>query len=86
MQANPDKFQAIMLGLKGYENCKSLNICGTEKSDDSVKRLGVTFDCMLNFDQHISEICKKRPGIKMFFYVLANTCLRKQRFLSTNHL
>ena len=22
----------------------------------------------------------------MFFYALANTCLKKQRFLSTNHL
>ena len=23
LQANPDKFQAMMLGSKGYENCKS---------------------------------------------------------------
>ena len=30
MQANPDKFQAIMLGKSGFENCKSLFLNGTE--------------------------------------------------------
>ena len=60
MEANPDKFQAIMLGKLGIENCKSLNISDTEiKREDSVKLLGVTFDYMLNFDLHISNICKK---------------------------
>ena len=58
MQANPDKFQAIMLGMLGFENCKSLNLNGTEiKCEESVKLLGVTFDYMLNFDIHISNIC-----------------------------
>ena len=37
MQANPDKFQAIMLGKSGFENCKSLFLNGTEiKCEDSV--------------------------------------------------
>ena len=61
MQTNQDKFQAIMLGLQGFLNCKSLNLNGLEiKCEDSVKLLGVTFDYtrMLNFDIHIS-ICKK---------------------------
>ena len=60
MQANQDKFQAIMLGLQGFLNCKSLNLNGLEiKCEDSVKLLGVTFDFMLNFDIHMSNICKK---------------------------
>ena len=38
MQANPDKFQAIMLGKSGFENCKSLCLNGTDiKCEDSVK-------------------------------------------------
>ena len=60
MEANPEKFQAIMLGLKGHENCLTLNVCGSKiKCEDTVKLLGVTFDYMLNFDNHISNICKK---------------------------
>ena len=60
MQANPDKFQAIMLGKSGFENCKSLFLNGTEiKCEDSVKLLGVTIDFLLNFDLHVSNICKK---------------------------
>ena len=30
MQANPDKFQAIMLGKNGHDNYTSLTICGSE--------------------------------------------------------
>ena len=30
MQAHPDKFQAIMLGLQEFLNCKSLNLNGIE--------------------------------------------------------
>ena len=41
MQANPDKFQAIIPGKSGHENCTSLTICGSEiKCEDSVKLLG----------------------------------------------
>ena len=77
MQANPDKFQAIMLGLLGFENCKSLNLNGTEiKCEESVKFLGVTFDYMLNFDIHISNICKKAAR-------QINVLLRLSKFLST---
>ena len=60
MQANLDKSQAIMLGLQRFLNCMSLNLNGLEiKCEDSVKLLGVTFDYVLNFDIHISNICKK---------------------------
>ena len=77
MQANPDKFQAIMLGKLGFENCKSLFLNGTEiKCEDSVKLLGVTFDYMLNFDLHISNICKKAAR-------QINVLLRLSKYLST---
>ena len=60
MQANPDKFQAIVLGKLSFKNCKSLNICGsTIQCEEKVKLLGVTFDYMLNFEAHIANICKK---------------------------
>ena len=74
MQANPDKFQAIMLGKSGFENCKSLFLNGTEiKCEDCVKLLGITIDYLLNFDLHVSNICKKKLKDKlMFYYVLAN--------------
>ena len=61
MQANPDKFQAIMLGKLDFENCKSLNICGsTIQCEGTVKLLGVTFDYMLNFEAHIANICMRQ--------------------------
>ena len=60
MQANPDKFQAIMLGKSGLGNCKSLFLNGTEtKCENYVKLLGVTIDYLLNFDLHVPSICTK---------------------------
>ena len=61
MQANPDKFQAIMLGKSGFKNCKSLLLNGTGiKCEDSDELLGVTIDFLLNqFDLRDSNICKK---------------------------
>ena len=76
MQANPDKFQAIMLGKSGFENCKSLFLNGTEiKCEDSVKLLGVTIDFLLNFDLHVSNICKKAAR-------QINVLLRLSKFLT----
>ncbi len=60
MQANPDKFQAIAIGKKTNDQNISFNINGNIiKCDEEVKLLGVTFDFMLNFNSHISSICKK---------------------------
>lgn len=60
MQANPDKFQAIAVGKKTHHETISFNLNGNIiKCDDEVKFLGVTFDFMLNFNSHISNICKK---------------------------
>ena len=73
MQANPDKFQAIK---SGFENCKSLFLNGTKiKCENSVKLLGVTIDYLLNFDLHVSDICKKAAR-------QINVLLRLSKFLT----
>ena len=60
MQANPDKFQAIAVGKKTHDDNISFNLDGNIiKCDDEAKLLRVTFDLMLNFYSHISNICKK---------------------------
>ena len=52
--------QAIIFGKSGFENCKSLDICGSSvQCDETVKLLGVTFDYMLKFETHIANISKK---------------------------
>ena len=78
MQANPDKFQTIMLGKNGHDNCTSLIICGSEiKCEDSVKLLGVTIDFMLNFETHISNIHVRRKAARQI-----NVLLRIGKYLS----
>ena len=60
MQANPDIFQAIAIGKKTKDQSINFNLKGsTIPCDESVKRLGVTFDFKLKFDKQISSICKK---------------------------
>ena len=60
MKANPNKFQAICVGQKAYDGIKSFTIDNVEiKCEDSVTLLGVNIDFLLNFNTHVSEICKK---------------------------
>jgi hypothetical protein len=59
MQANPEKFQLIV-SHRHKNDIVELQVCNTViKSSDHVKLLGVTIDRKLNFDTHISELCKK---------------------------
>ena len=68
MQANPEKFQAIVLGKRGHGDCESFTIQRTTvKCEDSVKLLGVTVDYMLDFELHVSNICKKKAAKKSMF-------------------
>ena len=76
MQANPDKFQAIALGKKSHETLTEFNIDNNNiKCEDSVKLLGIDIDFMLNFDQQITNMCKKAAR-------QLNVLLRLSKFLS----
>ena len=60
MKANPDKFQAIAVG----KHLKDENITFNLDNDiinceEHVKLVGVIIDFKLNFDLHISNVCKK---------------------------
>ena len=60
MQANPVKFQVLAVGKKTYEKRPTINIQNFELTcEDSVKLLGIEIDYQLNFDTHISTICRK---------------------------
>ena len=60
MQANHDKFQAIAVGERTFEKNLVLKISDTEiKCEEVVKLLWVDIDYKLNFDQHISNLCRK---------------------------
>ena len=55
MQANPRKFQAIVLGKIGHGDCESFTIHdNTVKCEDSVKLLGVSIPdlCTLTYFYH----------------------------------
>ena len=61
MIANPEKFHAILL-KKNQTNTSGepININGKMiESEETVKLLGVTLDYRLDFDPHISNLCKK---------------------------
>ena len=61
MIANPNKFHALFV-KKDQTNTSGINldILGQSiQSEESATLLGVTLDYKLNFDPHISNICKK---------------------------
>jgi hypothetical protein len=60
MQANPDKFQGLILGPKKLTGKIHLT-AGSKivQSETCVKLLGIHIDSKLNFDQHVTEICQK---------------------------
>ena len=60
MQTNPDKFQAVSVGRKTFEQVKHFTIAGVDIPCETVKLLGVwELDFMLNFDNQIKKICTK---------------------------
>ena len=61
MKANPEKFQAIAVGKTTHDKNLKFNLEGIEiECETEVKLLGVTIlDFKLNFNEHISKICKK---------------------------
>ena len=60
MKANPEEFQAICIGQKSPDAIPSFHLNDTViNCEDNVTLLGVNTDFMLNFNDHISDICKK---------------------------
>ena len=60
MKANPSKFQ--MISFKKNEKCFDGNICVGNVSlspEPIVKLLGISIDCKMSFDYHISILCRK---------------------------
>ena len=59
MQANPDKYQAVVFGKKNdapqYFTISGKNVICNE----NVKLLGIDIDCKLSFDAHVLQLCKK---------------------------
>ena len=77
MIVNPDKFQAMVLqnsrNSNNYEPV-NLEIEGAKtETKNTVKLLGITIDNKLNFEEHISELCKKAS-------MQLNAMSRLQRF------
>ena len=60
MIVNPDKFQSMIISSKKDLSKSALNKNGVELNMESpVKLLGIKTDNKLNFEKHISNICKK---------------------------
>ena len=60
MKANPDKFQAIAVGKRTKDENITFKLDDNIiKCEEHVKLLDVTIDFQLNFDLHISNVCKK---------------------------
>ena len=58
MKMNEDKGHLLVFGSKGEE--VSVNISGSLMQESAEKKLlGVTFDRRLNFENHVSNLCKK---------------------------
>ena len=63
MKVNPDKFQAMILrnsrNSKNYEHVKLEIGSAKIETKNTVKLSGIITDNKLNFEEHISELCKK---------------------------
>ena len=56
MKANPDKFQAICIGKKTFDNIETFSIGGTDiKCENNVRLLGINIGFMLKFDDHVTD-------------------------------
>jgi hypothetical protein len=68
MQANPDRVQAIAIGNKNNKQNIVFDLNGNKiNCDDEVKLLGITIDFKLDFNKHISNICKKKLHVNLMF-------------------
>ena len=65
MEANPDKFQFMLLGKSVIPEKESLKFSNVEiQCETSVKLFGVTLDYKLNFNEHINFLAAK-AGVQL---------------------
>jgi len=75
MKANPEYVQAIAVGKKTKDKNLTFNLEGNQiECESEVILLGVTIDFKLNFNEHISNICKKASR-----QLNVNKCSKKNR-------
>ena len=77
IMVNPGKFQAIIIGKKKNCHAKEILKVGDKiiKASSSVKLLGVYIDHQLNFNLHISNICRSTAN-------QLSALIRLKRFLA----
>ena len=76
MIVNPDKFQSMIISSKKDLSKSVLNInCVELTMESSVKLLVIKLENKLNFEKHISNICKKASN-------QLNTICRLQTFIA----
>ena len=80
MIVNPDKFQSMILDKKDKNNeSLELDICGYKiRTSESVKLLGIDIDNKLNFDNHVSNLCKRASMQLNAIYRLSQFMGRKE--------
>ena len=75
---NPGKFQAMILqnsrNSNNYETVKLKIESAKIETKNTIKLLGITIDNKLNFEEHVSELCKKAS-------MQLNAISRLQRFM-----
>ena len=57
MQANPDTFQVLAVGKMTFDKNPSIHIQNSDLTCEKI--LGIEIDYQLNFDAHVSSICRK---------------------------
>ena len=85
MQANPEKFQAIGVGKRTHDMNLTIKVSDTKiNCEDVMKLLDVDIDYQLNFDQHISNLCRKE-GQQLNFLKTLSPFLSRLNKLSIFH-
>ena len=82
MIVNPNKFQAVLVSKRKNTIPEDLTISINDvdiKPNNSVKLLGITLDNKLNFEKHISSICKSASCQLNALFVLKNFLGFKER-------